>query len=78
MTIRKSIISLCASLIMLAGVSLSVQAKSECKGLDAEACELNASCGLVGGYVRKDGREVKAFCRTSTKGTVKKVVQKQS
>jgi len=41
---------------------------SECKGLDDAACSTNSACGWVEAYTRKDGREVNAFCRTSTKG----------
>jgi len=77
MNICKSVVFLCASLIVLAGVSLSAQAASVCKGLDSDACEANVSCSLVAGYTRKDGREVKAFCRTSTKGRVKASAKKE-
>ena len=78
MTVRKSVLSLSASVIIFFGMLTSAHAASQCKGLNAKACESNASCSLVGGYVRKDGREVKAFCRTSTKGISKKVADKKS
>ena len=51
----------------------SVTAASACKGLENSACNANASCGWVNAYERKDGRSVKAFCRTSSaKKTAKK------
>lgn len=51
----------------------SATAASACKGLESSACSVNTSCGWVEGYERKDGRSVKAFCRTSSaKKTVKK------
>ena len=62
--------TLIASVVSLSAMTFSVQA-SECKGLDNESCSANAACGWVDSYVRKDGREVNAFCRTSTKGSVK-------
>jgi len=45
----------------------SVQAASACKGLEQTACQAEQSCGWVNAYSRKDGREVKAFCRTKSK-----------
>jgi len=58
--------------LFLSGL-LSVQASaaSQCKGLDNESCITDENCGWVEAYTRKDGREVKAFCRTSAK--VKKI-----
>ena len=45
--------------------STSALAASACKGLDTKGCSSNSSCRWVEGYERKDGRQVKAFCRTS-------------
>jgi len=59
-----------ASTVLLSTITFSVQA-SECKGLDNETCSTNTACGWVEAYTRKDGREVNAFCRTSTKGRAK-------
>ncbi len=39
-------------------------AASACKGLDNLECSSNQACGWVEGYVRKDGRTVKSFCRS--------------
>jgi len=51
----------------------SVQAASECKGLDQTACSSNPACTWVSGYVRKDGKEVAAHCKAkgAAKGAVK-------
>ncbi len=54
--------SLLASLV----ISSPVSAASACKGLDSSACSASASCGWVDSYQRKDGRTVKAFCRTKS------------
>lgn len=42
-------------------------AASSCKGLEASACSSDSSCSWVGGYERKDGRKVSAFCRAKPK-----------
>lgn len=54
--------SLLASLI----IASSAPAASACKGLDNSACSASISCGWVESYQRKDGRTVKAFCRTNS------------
>jgi len=56
------------SVVSMFLLSASVQAASQCKGLDVDACQSNASCGWVESYTRKDDRQVRAFCRTSSKG----------
>ena len=60
---------LMASTLLLSIVVSNTQA-SEGKGLDSESCNAKASCGWVESYARKDGRQVNAFCRTSTKNRV--------
>jgi len=50
-------------------------AASQCKGLDIESCSNTEACGWVESYQRKDGRNVKAFCRTSSKGKARKVAE---
>jgi len=62
--------TLIASIISLSAIAFNLQA-SECKGLENESCIANNACGWVEAYTRKDGREVNAFCRTSTKGKTK-------
>lgn len=42
----------------------AVNAASQCKELSREDCSADPSCAWVDGYVRKDGREVRAYCRT--------------
>ena len=59
-----------AGALLLSIVTLNTQA-SECKGLANQACSASNACGWVEGYTRKDGREVNAYCRTSTKGKEK-------
>ena len=54
----------------------SVQAASACKGLEQTVCETEQYCGWVKGYSRKDGREVKAFCRAKSKAANNKVSDK--
>lgn len=44
-------------------------AASQCKGLANAACDANTACGWVQSYERKDGRTVKAFCRTKAKSS---------
>jgi len=36
----------------------------QCKTLSKKTCSANPGCTWVDGYVRKDGRQVKAYCRT--------------
>ncbi len=59
-----------SSLFILSLVALATPANaaSQCKGLNLDECNQNATCGWVEGYERKDGRTVKAFCRTSRLG----------
>lgn len=66
-SLKKTVV---ASALLLSFVSLNTQA-SECKGLDNKVCTENAACSWVEAYQRKDGREINAFCRTSTKGRTK-------
>ena len=61
MTKPISFIALGAFLVL---PSLAVQAASECKGLDQTACGANPGCSWVSGYVRKDGKEVAAYCKS--------------
>ena len=62
--LRTSVIAL--ALVGSVAVSSPVLAASACKGLDNSSCSNNSSCGWVDGYERKDGRKVKAFCRTKS------------
>jgi hypothetical protein len=73
-TIRNSLVI--ASI--LGAVSFSGQASAaDCKGLENTACDGNNACSWVGGYERKDGRQVKSFCRTKA-GSNKKVAAQKS
>ena len=55
------------------GISNSVYAASACKGLEVSSCQASESCAWVNSYTRKDGREVKAFCRAKSKRASKPV-----
>jgi len=63
----------------LAGVSMTgqVSAASACKSLQETACSSNTSCSWIAGYERKDGRQVKSFCR-SKPGAKKKTLESAS
>lgn len=61
MTKPISILALGALLVL---PSLAVQAASECQGLDQTACGVNPGCSWVSGYVRKDGKDVAAYCKS--------------
>lgn len=62
---------LAAGAIVLGVVTIAAQAEdskaSPCKGLAQDACTANAECSWVSATKRKDGREVKAYCRTKAK-----------
>lgn len=60
-----------AAATLFFGVIQGAQAASACKGLEQSACETSAQCGWVKSYERKDGKQVKAFCRTKSKGNAK-------
>ena len=60
------------------GVLSSANAASACKGLELSVCQSTESCGWVNSYTRKDGREVKAFCRTKSKNSVSKSAEKEA
>jgi len=66
--------SLFAGLLIMSPVS----AASACKGLNNSACAASASCGWVESYQRKDGRTVKAFCRTKSSAAKKTHASKSS
>ena len=42
-------------------------AESQCKTLPQDACSAAPGCAWVDGYVRKDGRQVTAYCRSMPK-----------
>lgn len=50
--------------VVLVVPSLSLQAATECKGLDQAACGANAGCSWVSGYTRQDGKAVAAYCKS--------------
>jgi hypothetical protein len=48
--------------------SSAALAGSACKGLEQGACEKAADCIWVGGYEKKDGKQVSGYCRTKSSG----------
>ena len=71
MSIRVLAKSLAAGAIALGVVTFAAQADdskaSPCKGLAQEACTAKAECSWVSATKRKDGTEVKAYCRAKPK-----------
>ena len=64
-----------ASALIAAGCALALGsgaalAESACKGLEQGACEKAAECIWVGGYEKKDGKQVSGYCRTKSGGGV--------
>lgn len=54
--------------LMLAGLVALVPlsaAETQCKQMAQPECMAQSACSWVGGYVRKDGREVSAYCRNA-------------
>ena len=51
---------------------------SACKGLEASNCAANSSCSWINGYTRKDGRQVKSFCRAKPSSKASSAMKKSS
>lgn len=63
-------------LFAMLALPLGVQA-SACKPLGQSQCQTSKACTWVGGYTRKDGRKVNAYCRAMQKPrSVKKMQAK--
>lgn len=62
------------ALFIVSLFSASQAGAASCKGLEQAKCGAESSCSWVKGYERKDGRKVKAFCRT--KASAKKLSKK--
>lgn len=59
--------------LILAGCALALGsggalAGSACKGMAQDACEKAADCIWVGGYQKKDGKQVSGYCRAKAAG----------
>jgi len=50
---------------LLALASPLSAAEIQCKQMAETECMAQPACSWVGGYVRKDGREVSAYCRNA-------------
>ncbi len=46
--------------------SMTIQAASDCKGLEETACAGNPACTWTKGYTRSDGKAVAAYCKAKT------------
>lgn len=56
--------------IVIGFITTAAQASSSaspCKGLAQSACTAKAECSWVAATKRKDGREVKAYCRAKAR-----------
>jgi hypothetical protein len=60
--------ALIAVVCTLAVGSGTALAESACKGLEQGACEKAADCIWVGGYEKKDGKQVSGYCRSKSTG----------
>jgi hypothetical protein len=68
-TLKQGVTSaLIAAGCALAFGSGTALAESACKGLEQRACEKAADCIWVGGYEKKDGKQVSGYCRTKSTG----------
>ena len=62
------------SFTLVALVSVSAQAADRpCKGMEASACSADNTCAWVPGYTRKDGIQVRSYCRAAGKGAKTKL-----
>ncbi len=43
--------------------SMTIQAASDCKGLEETACAGNPACTWTKGYTRSDGKAIAAYCK---------------
>lgn len=43
-----------------------------CKGLEQKACSAKSECGWIAATKRKDGKQVKAYCRTKSASSATK------
>ena len=64
---RSVVVKVCLLSLALFTASFNANA-ANCKGKAETLCTQDTSCSWVSSYERKDGRVVKGFCRTKTKG----------
>ena len=60
-----ALIAVSSALVLASG---SAVAESACKGLAQDACEKTPECIWVGGYEKKDGKQVAGYCRAKGGG----------
>ena len=61
------------SFALISSISIPAVAASQCKGLEASACQENQACTWVSAYTTKNGNTVSAYCRAAS-GKAKKEV----
>ena len=59
-------ITLAVGLMAGFGLASMPSLASSCKGQVESTCKTDASCSWVDSYSRKDGTQVKGFCRTKS------------
>ncbi len=64
------------SIALVSTVSATANAASQCKGMEASACQQNQDCTWVSSYTTKHGNTVSAYCRAAS-GKAKKSVESQ-
>ena len=85
MTTTQSLLAI--TLTLTFSLSTSLYAANTCKSIQEEACSQSDSCTWIKTYKRKDGANIKAYCRskpskksklTESEGIKKKTENKQS
>jgi hypothetical protein len=65
------------SFALASTISFSANAASQCKGMEASACQENQDCTWVSSYTTKHGNTVSAYCRAASGKAKKSVDNKQ-
>jgi hypothetical protein len=62
------------SFALASSISATANAASQCKGMEASACQQNQDCTWISSYTTKHGNTVSAYCRAAS-GKAKKAVE---
>lgn len=62
------------SLALASTIPVAANAASQCKGMEASACQQSQDCTWVSSYTTKHGNTVSAYCRAAS-GKAKKAVE---
>jgi hypothetical protein len=74
---KKGIKRTLLSFAIFSTLSLTAEAASQCKGMEASACQQNEDCTWVSSYTTKHGNTVSAYCRAASGKAKKSVDNKQ-